>query len=97
MSRKKTKQTPKRVLGVPNLDVAKSAVLNTLRSSESKRSYRFAFDDFVGVSLTFSLLRRLNIKFISSRDGFQCLWAQQRVQRSRGARHPREARGLLVK
>ena len=47
MSRKKTKQAPKRVLRLPDLDFAKSAVLNTLRSSESKRSYRFAIDDFV--------------------------------------------------
>ena len=47
MSRKKVKQTPKRVLRLPDLDFAKSAVLNTLRSSESKRSYRFAIDDFV--------------------------------------------------
>jgi site-specific recombinase XerD len=47
MSRKKAKQTPKRVLRLPDLDFAKSAVLNTLRSSESKRSYRFAIEDFV--------------------------------------------------
>src|SRR5438105_9114148 len=47
MSRKKAKQIPKRVLHLPDLDFAKSAVLNTLRSSESKRSYRFAIDDFV--------------------------------------------------
>jgi hypothetical protein len=47
MSRKKTKQAPKRVLRLPDLDFAKSAVLNTLRSAESKRSYRFAIDDFV--------------------------------------------------
>src|SRR5688572_3473860 len=47
MSRKKAKHSPKRVLRLPDLDFAKSAVLNTLRSSESKRSYRFAIDDFV--------------------------------------------------
>jgi hypothetical protein len=47
MSRTKPKQTPKRVLRLPDLDFAKSAVLNTLRSPESKRSYRFAIDDFV--------------------------------------------------
>ena len=47
MSRKKSKQTPKRVLRLPDLDFAKSAVLNTLRSPESKRSYRFAIDDLV--------------------------------------------------
>ena len=47
VSRKKTRQTPKRVLRLPGLEFAKSAVLNTLRSSESKRSYRFAIEDFV--------------------------------------------------
>ena len=47
MSRKKLKQSPKRVLPLPDLDFAKSAVLNTLRSPESTRSYRFAIDDFV--------------------------------------------------
>jgi site-specific recombinase XerD len=47
MNRRKTKQSPKRVLRLPDLDFAKSAVLNTLRSPESKRSYRFALDDFV--------------------------------------------------
>jgi hypothetical protein len=47
MSRKKSKQSPKRVLRLPDLDCAKSAVLNTLRSPESKRSYRFAIDNFV--------------------------------------------------
>ena len=47
MSRKEPKQSPKRVLRLPDLDFAKSAVLNTLRSPDSKRSYRFAIDDFV--------------------------------------------------
>ena len=48
MNRKKPKQAPKRVLRLPDLDFAKSAVLNTLRSSESKailsiRNRRFRF------------------------------------------------------
>ena len=47
MSRRTLKQSPKRVLRLPDLDFAKSAVLNTLRSPESKRSYRFAIDDFI--------------------------------------------------
>lgn len=38
---------PKHVPRLPDLDFAKSAVLNTLRSPESKRSYRFAIDDLV--------------------------------------------------
>jgi hypothetical protein len=50
MKNKTTKQrrpSPKRVLRLPDLDYAKTAVLNTLSSSDSRRSYRFAIDDFV--------------------------------------------------
>src|SRR5712664_980838 len=38
---------PKRVLRLPDLDHAKTAVLNTLGSPDSERSYRFAIDDFI--------------------------------------------------
>jgi hypothetical protein len=38
---------PKRVLRLPDLDHAKTAVLNTLGSPASQRSYRFAIEDFV--------------------------------------------------
>src|SRR5579862_9739716 len=38
---------PKRVLRQPDLDHSKTAVLNTLGSQESQRSYRFAIEDFV--------------------------------------------------
>ena len=38
---------PKRVLRLPDLDHAKTAVINTLGSPDSQRSYRFAIDDFV--------------------------------------------------
>src|SRR5713226_4970887 len=44
---KQKRRSPKRVLRLPDLDYAKTAVLNTLRSSDSRRSYRFAIDDFV--------------------------------------------------
>src|SRR5260370_28446198 len=50
MKSKTTKQkrrSPKRVLRLPDLDYAKTAVLNTLSSPDSRRSYRFAIDDFV--------------------------------------------------
>lgn len=49
MKRGKTKQksAPKRVLRLPDLDHAKLSVLNTLRSPESERAYRFAIDDFI--------------------------------------------------
>src|SRR5215475_8153078 len=35
-------------LGLPDLENAKSAVLMSLRSPESQRSYRRSIDDFVG-------------------------------------------------
>jgi site-specific recombinase XerD len=38
---------PKRVLRLPDLDHAKAAVLNTLSSPDSQRSYRFAINDFI--------------------------------------------------
>ena len=41
------KTRPKAKLGLPDLDCSKSAVLNSLRSPESKRGYRHAIDDFI--------------------------------------------------
>src|SRR5258706_5100705 len=38
---------PRRVLRLPDLDHSKTAVLNTLGSQESQRSYRFAIEDFI--------------------------------------------------
>jgi len=38
---------PRRVLRLPDLDPAKTAVLNTLLSLDSQRAYRFAMDDFI--------------------------------------------------
>jgi hypothetical protein len=43
----KKKRTPKRVLRLPDLDLAKRSVLNTLGSPASKRAYEFGIDDFV--------------------------------------------------
>src|ERR1051326_8977167 len=37
----------KRIIRLPDLDHAKIAVLNTLSSPDSQRSYRFAIDDFI--------------------------------------------------
>jgi hypothetical protein len=42
LARRKTR------LGLPDLDHAKAAVLASLRSPESQRSYRHAIDEFVG-------------------------------------------------
>src|SRR6266849_5287831 len=38
---------PKRIIRLPDLDHAKIAVLNTLSSPDSQRSYRFAIEDFI--------------------------------------------------
>lgn len=38
---------PKAKLGVPDLDHAKAAVLGSLQSPESERSYRHSVDEFV--------------------------------------------------
>jgi hypothetical protein len=39
--------SPKQSLNLPDLDHAKSAVLNSLPSKESQRGYRHAIDEFV--------------------------------------------------
>ena len=38
---------PKTKLGLPDLDHSKSAVMDSLRSPESKRGYRHAIDEFI--------------------------------------------------
>jgi site-specific recombinase XerD len=47
MKKKPFRWKPKRVLRLPDLDHAKTVVLNTLGSPNSQRSYRFAIDDFI--------------------------------------------------
>ncbi len=42
-----SKSSPKQTLNLPDLDHAKSAVLNSLPSKESQRGYRHAIDEFV--------------------------------------------------
>src|ERR1022692_3549956 len=46
-SLKRGRQTPKTVLRLPDLDQAKSAVLNSLSSRDAQRGYRHAIDEFV--------------------------------------------------
>lgn len=43
----KPNQTPKAVLKLPDLDQAKSAVLNSLSSKDAQRGYRHAIDEFI--------------------------------------------------
>lgn len=43
----KAPKRPKSKLGLPDLDQSKAAVLDSLRSPESKRGYRHAIDEFI--------------------------------------------------
>ncbi|HWC15706.1 MAG TPA: hypothetical protein VG498_01770, partial [Terriglobales bacterium] len=45
--KKKRRAAPKTVLRLPDLDQAKSAVLNSLTSIDAQRGYRHAIDEFV--------------------------------------------------
>src|SRR3989441_1391371 len=47
MSKSRKKRAPKRVLALPDLEQAKSAVLNTLTSVSGQRTYDHAINDFV--------------------------------------------------
>ena len=44
---KGTRRQPKAVLRLPDLDQAKSAVLNNLTSADAQRGYRHAINEFV--------------------------------------------------
>jgi hypothetical protein len=46
-SGKRGRRVPKTVLRLPDLDLAKSAVLNSLSSTDAQRGYRHAIDDFI--------------------------------------------------
>ena len=48
MSKSQKKQAPKRTLVLPDLEQAKSAVLNSLSSASGQRTYSHAIDEFVG-------------------------------------------------
>jgi site-specific recombinase XerD len=47
MTKRPSRRKPKRVLRLPDLDHAKTAVLSTLASPDSRRCYRYAIEDFV--------------------------------------------------
>ena len=47
MAKSKRKRAPKTVLKLPDLEQSKSAVLNSLTSSSSKRSYDHAIHEFI--------------------------------------------------
>ena len=47
MAKSKHKRTPKTVLKLPDLEQSKPAVMNSLTSSSSKRSYDHAIREFI--------------------------------------------------
>ena len=47
LSSKRSRRAPKAVLRLPDLDHAKTAVLNSLNCPEAQRGYRYAIDEFV--------------------------------------------------
>src|SRR5438093_10561935 len=47
MSKRKKRKPPKRVLALPDLEQAKSAVLNSLTSESGQRTYDHAITEFV--------------------------------------------------
>ena len=47
MAKSKHKRTPKTVLRLPDLEQSKSAVMNSLTSASSKRSYDYAIREFI--------------------------------------------------
>jgi hypothetical protein len=68
----RTKKTPKRVLALPDLEHAKTAVLNSLTFASGQRTYDHAIREFVGwycsePRLAFN--RTVVLGFISSNGG----------------------------
>jgi len=49
--RNEKRGTARSILRLPDLDVAKSAVLNSLSCPDAQRGYRHAIDEFVGAVL----------------------------------------------
>ena len=47
MAKRKRKRAPKTVLKLPDLEQSKSAVMNSLTSASSKRSYDHAIREFI--------------------------------------------------
>ncbi len=70
-SSKKSRRAPKAILRLPDLDHAKTAVLNSLNCTEAQRGYRHAIDEFVDwycsePRLAFNKTVVLGIVFISN-------------------------------
>lgn len=47
MTSKRTRKSPKRALGLPDLELSKTAVVNRLSSETGQRTYEHAINEFV--------------------------------------------------
>jgi hypothetical protein len=73
-SARRVRPTPKAVLRLPDLDQARSAVLNSLSSNDAQRGYRHAIDEFIDwycseprLSFSNTVVQRCRIHLESSR------------------------------
>ena len=57
-SKSRKKKPPKRVLALPDLEHAKTAVLNSLTSASGQRTYEHAIREFVSAGIVRSLVSR---------------------------------------
>ena len=67
----KLRHAPKAVLKLPDLDQAKSAVLNSLCSPDAQRGYRHAMDEFIECTVP---SRDSHLAGLSS-SAIGCIWS----------------------
>src|SRR5260370_632822 len=69
MAKNRCKRAPKAVLKLPDLEQSKSAVMNSLTSASSKRSYDHAIREFIDCGLRRSELTTLRFEDFQLREG----------------------------
>ena len=74
---KKTRASAKSILRLPDLEIAKSAVLNSLSCPDAQRGYRHAIDD----SLNGTALNRGCRSASRSLYGTACIWSRAGLPR----------------
>lgn len=75
MRKLRKRKSPERLLALPDLELAKSAVLNSLTSTSAKRTYEHAIDEFVrwycsGPRLAFNRVVVLRFRIDLERRGY---------------------------
>ena len=73
MAKSKRKRVPKTVLKLPDLEQSKSAVLNSLTSSSSKRSYDHAIREFIDWYCSEPRLANNDVPPVTA----SCVWADK--------------------